>query len=949
MKADKYNYNAHNSALNGHRMIQDESRFIEGDDVDSDVIIRNKIFIDHVGDELSDKFFKLQNSLESPYNSIEYWLDKPEVELYNFINELAEDSRIKNYYKIDKLSSEEDLYESQENEGQELDSDGNQLSIEQVSFFKNSKIRDSSGKLLVCYHGTNVDFTEFKKERNDGSRTRIQSFWFTSNNDVAYTYHNNSGRILAGYLNIENPFIYDAKGCTWSKIEVDNALLDLLKKTNSSYYNSKGTLFTSTNDILNAIYTNGGYDGIIFKNIKDFGPYLKVGRKINYNVNSDDYIIFNSNQFKLISNKNPTSSSNINEEFDLLNSEQEYTSANTSINSAKLPAIFSMVSFKPETINLDYGGGKFDNATNELSNKGVTNLIYDPYNRSAGHNKSVIDAIIKNGGADTATCSNVLNVIKEPEAREAVIKNIYKLLKDNGVAYFTVYEGTGKGNEGPTKSGYQLNRKTSEYIDEISSVFPNVKRKGKLIIANKSNSLTESDHTERAIDNGDLLENTVKSSKSSDLDIISMIEEAIDRGVTPEDIFEKPFDKVVDANWFLTELTKDSSEDYIEKAFTRIIKNNKNNEFYRVLLDYLNSLETGNTNYKKLEPASYKEEAGQVIPLDGRHRAQLCVLLEIDLPIRLYHNNLTEAEDIGYHYGDLGKADFKHEFGNRNSGGFGTGTYFVGTPVSQRDDAGSYRNRPEHKIDVSKYNLYRPRTNEQAYQLHNALLALNNMSVGLQDVPKTADEIFDEYDKVREEYYAPLNALDPDDYTTSVKLDKKILLKYIRKYIEYYPYKLEKGDDLLEITNTIFKNLLDEASKFTDIVHRLDKALDYRYSFDKLRKIAVNALKDSSDIAPSTLIMQALGYDGVDTRHLNKDAQGLSGLDNFGFGSVIYDLKESITDDKTDSNGKTLSDSQIAYFKGSKVRDSSGRLLPVYHGTKDNFTVFKHGHMNRKR
>ena len=99
MKADKYNYNAHNSALNGHRMIQDESRFIEGDDVDSDVIIRNKIFIDHVGDELSDKFFKLQNSLESPYNSIEYWLDKPEVELYNFINELAEDSHIKNYIK----------------------------------------------------------------------------------------------------------------------------------------------------------------------------------------------------------------------------------------------------------------------------------------------------------------------------------------------------------------------------------------------------------------------------------------------------------------------------------------------------------------------------------------------------------------------------------------------------------------------------------------------------------------------------------------------------------------------------------------------------------------------------------------------------------------------------------------------------------------------------------
>ena len=172
-------------------------------------------------------------------------------------------------------------------------------------------------------------------------------------------------------------------------------------------------------------------------------------------------------------------------------SEQEYTSANTSINSTKLPAIFSMVRFEPETINLDYGGGKFDNATAALEGKGVTNLVYDPYNRSSGHNKDVIDTIRKNGGADTATCSNVLNVIKEPAARTLVIKNIYKLLKPNGVAYFTVYEGTGKGDEGPTKAGYQLNKKTADYVEEISSVFPSVSRRGKLIIASKGTSITE--------------------------------------------------------------------------------------------------------------------------------------------------------------------------------------------------------------------------------------------------------------------------------------------------------------------------------------------------------------------------------------------------------------------------------------------------------------------------
>lgn len=201
-------------------------------------------------------------------------------------------------------------------------------------------------------------------------------------------------------------------------------------------------------------------------NIEDIGKPLINDPKYNFEDpdRNDDYII---------------------EDFDVDNTEQEYTSANTSINSSKLPAIFKLINLSPNTINLDFGGGRFDNASEYLATKNVTNLIYDPYNRSSEHNKNVLDTIRKNNGVDTATCSNVLNVIKEENARHTVIQNIYNLLKSNGTAYFTVYEGTGKGNEGATKSGYQLNRKTVDYVDEIKEVFSNVTRKGKLIIANK--------------------------------------------------------------------------------------------------------------------------------------------------------------------------------------------------------------------------------------------------------------------------------------------------------------------------------------------------------------------------------------------------------------------------------------------------------------------------------
>lgn len=181
------------------------------------------------------------------------------------------------------------------------------------------------------------------------------------------------------------------------------------------------------------------------------------------------------------------------EEIDIENPEQEFSSAATSINSNKLPAIYNMVNFRPGDVVVDFSGGKFDNAVNYLKDKDVTLLVYDPYNRSAEHNKEVLRILKEHGGADAAVNSNVLNVIKEPEAREAVLKNIKKITRRGAPIYITVYEGRGDGVEGPTKSGYQLNRKTGDYMSEVGKVFSNVKRKGKLITAiNESTSMTES-------------------------------------------------------------------------------------------------------------------------------------------------------------------------------------------------------------------------------------------------------------------------------------------------------------------------------------------------------------------------------------------------------------------------------------------------------------------------
>lgn len=180
------------------------------------------------------------------------------------------------------------------------------------------------------------------------------------------------------------------------------------------------------------------------------------------------------------------------DEDDLDHPDQEFDSADTSINSTKLPAIYKMISIPEGSVGIDFGGGKWDNAIEHIRDLGATLCVYDPYNRSKAYNKETLKTLRANGGADWAVTSNVLNVIKEPSARKAVLENISKITKSGAPIYITVYEGRGDGKAGQTKSGYQLNRKTKDYIEEIQEVFPDAKRKGKLIVATNKRSADSS-------------------------------------------------------------------------------------------------------------------------------------------------------------------------------------------------------------------------------------------------------------------------------------------------------------------------------------------------------------------------------------------------------------------------------------------------------------------------
>lgn len=150
---------------------------------------------------------------------------------------------------------------------------------------------------------------------------------------------------------------------------------------------------------------------------------------------------------------------------------QEFTSANTSINSKKVPSLFKKIAWTKDSNNLDYGGGKYDTATKYLLKYGCLNCIYDPFNRS----KELNDLTMSKSDYDTATLSNVLNVIKEQEIRLECLKDIKRHLKPNGILYISIYEGD-KSEVGKStrKSCWQNNMKLKSYLSEVKQVFDSV-------------------------------------------------------------------------------------------------------------------------------------------------------------------------------------------------------------------------------------------------------------------------------------------------------------------------------------------------------------------------------------------------------------------------------------------------------------------------------------------
>lgn len=188
------------------------------------------------------------------------------------------------------------------------DSDGRELSKAQREYFKDSKVRDEDGNLLVMYHGTpKGDFTVFR----DGS-------YFTQNKRYADGYQNETAgrtdldpKTYEVYLNITKPF--DVRNDEEARnIYIDDYIkggnaVGINPYMSDSEYDKIDTIDWTEGDDLKdfLIEEEYDYDGLVLDEGADGG----YGEDVVYR--GDSYVIFSPDQVKNVDNENPTSDSDI--------------------------------------------------------------------------------------------------------------------------------------------------------------------------------------------------------------------------------------------------------------------------------------------------------------------------------------------------------------------------------------------------------------------------------------------------------------------------------------------------------------------------------------------------------------------------------------------------------------------------------------------------------------
>lgn len=320
--------------------------------------------------------------------------------------------------------------------------------------------------------------------------------------------------------------------------------------------------------------------------------------------------------------------------------------------------------------------------------------------------------------------------------------------------------------------------------------------------------------------------------------------------------------------------------------------------FFAKFIEWTDNIATGN-KYYSYESTMYKDNFTQAHYMEFAKLLQEKALLDGRVASsEMGYSAPTEVDvapikySLGYHAGDLGKAEgyWNMMSSNRGTGHFGTGTYFVGDEAKISDS--HYGNRPHEKVEFDNYHLFKPLLERDGFDLHSALKYIND---NIFDYP-IAKMSFDEMWDVRKQADEAEYTLWDDDATDAEKAAAQKVLDDFKERFKSVGYDPDRMDaqELYEELNDITKKYHLTRSKLEMIFWRDMSGLSYEEQNTKIDSIIQGIYDEVSQIedayaakyedSPSTRFVKAMGYEGVDVR-------GFKGLDNTTYGSVIYDLK----------------------------------------------------------
>lgn len=161
-------------------------------------------------------------------------------------------------------------------------------------------------------------------------------------------------------------------------------------------------------------------------------------------------------------------------------------------------------------------------------------------------------------------------------------------------------------------------------------------------------------------------------------------------------------------------------------------------------------------------------------------------------------------------------------------------------------------------------------------------------------------------------------------------------------YIPFQSSQIKNVDNVNPTTNEDIRYSLSEDSNYTELNNILDK---------NNMKLRTNGSLEYSDLTDSQIkklakIYQKNGYSDVSIEYLEDSIKNKRAFvprevtDEFIKKVLKYEPNYDTTKIYEDAEGNKLTKEQVEFYKDSGVRDIRGRLIPVYHRTDNEFTVF---------